>query len=321
MDAITLLKADHKAVGQLFRRFEKSGSGAHVERREIVDGIIEALSVHAAIEEELFYPVVRATVPDTESLALESLEEHHIVKWVLSELESMSPEDERFEAKVTVLIENVRHHIEEEESDLFPKVREELGRKALGDLGDALVSAKATAPTHPHPRSPDTPPGNLVMGATAALADRVGDRVSGLAQGGMTAATDLIAAVLRTKKPKVSPRGPRVARRVAKDVRARVSKGAAATTSGARPKPAKRTAKTAKASSSRASKSRTPASPARALEAGASRARATAKRAPGPTKRAAAKAVKGTPTAAVKRAPATRTTAKRSAAKRATAQR
>src|SRR5262245_49868957 len=115
MDAITLLKDDHKTVEQLFKRFEAAGERAYTEKRNIVDRFSEALSIHAAIEEQLFYPVVRETVPRTEDVTLESLEEHHIVKWVLSELERMDPEDERFDAKVSVLIENVRHHVEEEE--------------------------------------------------------------------------------------------------------------------------------------------------------------------------------------------------------------
>ena len=119
-DAISMLKDDHKTVERLFKRFEKAGDRAHVEKREIVDRIIEELSVHAAIEEQLFYPVARATVPGTEDIALESLEEHHIVKWVLSELETMTPEDERFDAKVTVLIENVRHHVQGGGSGVLP---------------------------------------------------------------------------------------------------------------------------------------------------------------------------------------------------------
>ncbi len=91
MDAITLLRNDHKTVEQLFKRFEKAGDRAYVQKREIVDRIIEELSVHAAIEELVFYPVARATVPDTEDIALESLEEHHIVKWLLSELVDLDP--------------------------------------------------------------------------------------------------------------------------------------------------------------------------------------------------------------------------------------
>ena len=202
MDAITLLKNDHKTVEALFKRFEKAGDNALAEKRAVVDQIIEELAIHAAIEEQLFYPVTRATVPETEAIVLESLEEHHIVKWVLSELDSMDPQDERFDAKVTVLIENVRHHVKEEEQEYFPKVRDELGRNALDDLGDAMVSAKAVAPTHPHPRSPDSPPGNLLVGTAAGVVDRVTDTANGIAQGGVTALGDLIATVLRRKKVK-----------------------------------------------------------------------------------------------------------------------
>jgi hemerythrin superfamily protein len=223
MDAITLLKDDHNTVEQLFTRFEKAGDRAYVEKRDIVDRFTEALSVHAAIEEQLFYPVVRATVPGTEDVALESLEEHHIVKWVLSELDHLAPEDERFDAKVTVLIENVRHHVREEEDDLFPRVRAELGRNALGDLGDAMAQARRTAPTRPHPRSPDTPPGNVVVGAAAGVADRIGDTVSGLAQGSVTAIGDLVATVLGRNKPRTVPRGSSTARGTARDVRGAAS--------------------------------------------------------------------------------------------------
>jgi hemerythrin superfamily protein len=172
MDAITLLKADHKTVSALFKKFDKLGDRAEKSKKEIVDKIIEELSIHAAIEEQLFYPAARECAPDTEDHILESLEEHHIVKWVLSELEGMDPTDERYDAKVTVLKENVEHHVEEEEQDWFPKVREAMGRKALQELGAAMEKAKKTAPTRPHPRSPDTPPGNLVVGAAAGVVDR-----------------------------------------------------------------------------------------------------------------------------------------------------
>ncbi len=219
MDAITLLRNDHQAVQQLFKRFEKAGDTAYVEKRQIVDQIIEALSVHAAIEEQLFYPVARATVPATEDIALESLEEHHIVKWVLSELVDLDPRNERFDAKVTVLIENVRHHVEEEQNDFFPKVRNGLGRKELADLGEAMAKAKATAPTRPHPRAADTPPGNL-MGTIAGVVDRVGDNISGIAQGGVTAAQDLISRFLHNNTPKAAPTGSSLARKRANNVRA-----------------------------------------------------------------------------------------------------
>jgi hemerythrin superfamily protein len=226
MDAITLLRDDHKTVEQLFKRYEKAGDRAYVEKRQIVDRIIEELSVHAAIEEQVFYPVARATVANTEDIALESLEEHHIVKWLLSELVDLDPTSERFNAKVTVLIENVRHHVEEEQTDFFPKVRDGLSRSALADLGDALVEAKKSAPTHPHPRLSDTPQGNSVVGTIAGVIDRVGDNISGIAQGGVTAAQDLVARILNSNKPKVSPSGSTVARTRAHNVRRATSAAA-----------------------------------------------------------------------------------------------
>ncbi len=302
MDAITLLKDDHKTVETLFKRFEKAGDRALVEKRNVVDRIIEELSVHAAVEEQLFYPVIRATVPETEDLSLESLEEHHIVKWVLSELDSMSPEDERFDAKVTVLMENVRHHVEEEEKELFPMVRDELGRNALGDLGDAMVEAKKTAPTHPHPRSPDTPPGNLAVGAAASVADRVGDTVSGLAQGGASALGDVIDTVLRRKRSRRSPRGSTSTRRTA----ARVRSAPAAATDAAidTVRKAQRVGEsavdTAKAKGSSAA-------------SGAKRTATSAKAGGTSTARAAKSGAKGTATSARRSAKRTATTAKRGA--------
>jgi hemerythrin superfamily protein len=175
MDAITLLKQDHKSVDKLFKEFEKATQPA--QQRKLAQKVIAELSVHAAIEEMLFYPAVRDRVPTTEDTVLESLEEHHIVKWVLSELEDMKPDHERFKAKMTVLIESVRHHVEEEEQELFPDVRKALGRKELAELGEALEKAKKTAPTRPHPRAPDTPPGNLVAGSAAGVVDKAKAKV------------------------------------------------------------------------------------------------------------------------------------------------
>ncbi|WP_410663488.1 hemerythrin domain-containing protein [Amycolatopsis sp. lyj-84] len=148
-DAIVLLKDDHKTVERLFKEFEKAGPNANVAKRKIVDSIIEELTVHAYIEEEIFYPAAREAAPDTKDHVLESVEEHHVVVWMLSELKEMDPEDERFDAKVTVLIENVRHHVEEEEEEWFPDVREAMGRKRLQELGQRMLDAKPTAPRDP----------------------------------------------------------------------------------------------------------------------------------------------------------------------------
>jgi hemerythrin-like domain-containing protein len=300
MDAISMLKDDHEAVEQLFRRFERTGDRAFVEKRAIVDRIIEQLSVHAAIEEQVFYPAVRATVPDADDLGTESLEEHHVVKWVLSELDGRSPEDERFDAKVTVLINNVRQHVDVEEGQLFPLVRDELGRKALGDLGEAMAVARKIAPTHPHPRAPDTPPGNLVVGTAAGVGDRIADMLNGLAQGGVTAIGDIIATVLRRDKPRVSPRGAKVARSTATQVRSGASDATEAAIEATRKAKhaSDRTARTARATGSSA-------------KAGAERTVRAAKRGGTSTARAAKAGAKGTVTSARKSAKRTATTAKR----------
>ena len=182
MDAITLLKADHKDVEKQFRVFEHAGTRARVAKANSAAAAVRELSIHAAIEEQIFYPSLRDEVPSIAEEVLQGLEEHHVVKWLCSEIESCSPDDERFEAKMTVLIENVRHHVREEESDLFPVVRSALGRKRLADLGELLDKAKGAAPTHPHPRSPDSPPANLVVGVVAGAFDRardVGQRLVG----------------------------------------------------------------------------------------------------------------------------------------------
>jgi hypothetical protein len=113
---------------------------------------------------------------------LESLEEHHLVKWTLSELEKMDPSDERYDAKVKVMMESVEHHVEEEEGELFPAVRKLLGEELLEELGERMAKAKKLAPTRPHPRAPDSPPGNLVAAPLAAMMDRGRDLVREMAE-------------------------------------------------------------------------------------------------------------------------------------------
>ncbi len=184
-DAITSLKQDHKEVKGLFREFERLGDRATKSKKDVVDKIVRELSIHAAVEEQVFYPAAREAVPDAKDDILEGLEEHHIVKWTCSELEDMDPSDERYDAKVTVLIELVRHHIDEEEKEMFPTIREALGRKRLLEIGDAMEIARKAAPTRPHPRLPDEPPGNVLAGAPAAAADRMIDLVERKAPTGL----------------------------------------------------------------------------------------------------------------------------------------
>jgi hemerythrin-like domain-containing protein len=148
-DAIVLLKEDHKRVRKLFREFQQAGEDARAKKGAIVDKIIEELTVHTYLENEVMYPAVRKALPDLEEDVLESYEEHHVADVLVMELSTMKPDDERFDAKTTVLIESVSHHIEEEEQDWFPKVRDGLGRKALQEIGADMLKAKKKAPRKP----------------------------------------------------------------------------------------------------------------------------------------------------------------------------
>jgi hemerythrin superfamily protein len=157
MDAITLLKADHRTVDDLFSKYEAASDRAKKTKRKLVDAVIVALSMHAAIEEQVFYPAVRSSITDLDDEILEAIEEHHIVKWTLSELEDMSPDEENFDAKVAVLIESVRHHVKEEEKVVFPQVRKSMSRAELNRLGQALADAKTMAPRRPNPHAGSEP--------------------------------------------------------------------------------------------------------------------------------------------------------------------
>ena len=139
MDAIVMLRDDHKTVEALFKKLEK-------DDLSVVPDICAALTQHAFIEEQVFYPAVRAEVDDSLDEVLEAVEEHHVVKVLIAELEDLDASDESYKAKATVLMELVRHHVEEEEGEMFPQVRSALGRKRLTEIGAAMEDAKKSAP-------------------------------------------------------------------------------------------------------------------------------------------------------------------------------
>src|ERR1700737_3466359 len=131
--ALALLKKDHDTVKDLFDKFEKAEG--RPAKKKIVNQALEELKVHAAIEEELFYPAVRK--PVGKDIMNEADEEHHVAKVLIAELEGMDGREDHYDAKFTVLAENVRHHIKEEENEMFPKARSldidflELGKQIL----------------------------------------------------------------------------------------------------------------------------------------------------------------------------------------------
>jgi hemerythrin superfamily protein len=207
MDAIKLLKQDHREVEELFKRFERAGDEAHKQKQSIGEQVIKLLSIHSGVEEEFLYPAARELSDETKDLVLESLEEHHVAKATLAELESMSADDERYTAKMTVLVENIRHHIKEEERELFPMLRELMSTAQREALGAAMKQAKGTAPTRPHPMAPDSPPGNLISDALAGVLDSGKD----LARGAMRSAKRMVSKSFegRARRPSRKPRGRR----------------------------------------------------------------------------------------------------------------
>jgi hemerythrin superfamily protein len=136
MKATDLLKKQHRQVEKLFKQAEKAQSR---QRRQLMDQIVEQLKLHTKIEEEIFYPAVRELgTSKAEDMIDEAFEEHHVVDLVLAELPKVDPEDERFEAKMTVLSELVQHHVEEEEGELFPMAEKKLGAERIKELGQQM---------------------------------------------------------------------------------------------------------------------------------------------------------------------------------------
>jgi hemerythrin-like domain-containing protein len=142
-DAVELIKSDHRKVERLFGEFEQAGERAYKTKQGLVEQITQELRVHATIEEETFYPAVQAKArKDGKELIDEAVEEHHLVRVTLRELEALTPEDDAFDAKVQVLIENVRHHVEEEESEMLPQAEKLLGQDELARLGEEMLARK-----------------------------------------------------------------------------------------------------------------------------------------------------------------------------------
>ena len=141
MKATDLLKKQHREVKALFKKMEDAAGAT--ERRQLMTEIAHALEVHTTIEEEIFYPALREVESKkAKEMVSEAFEEHHVVDLVLKELPEVDPEDERFEAKMTVLSELIRHHVEEEEDEMF-KLASKLGRQELTELGEQM-NARAT---------------------------------------------------------------------------------------------------------------------------------------------------------------------------------
>jgi hemerythrin superfamily protein len=148
MSAIDLLESQHREVAKLFKQIEKTSSGE--EKIRLFEEIADKLAIHAAIEEHHFYPAVKAK--RTEDILLEAVEEHLVIKRTLADLLQLEVGDEHFDAKITVLKEEVEHHVGEEEKDLFPKVKKILSKQELDALEQEMVAEQEELEEEGNPR-------------------------------------------------------------------------------------------------------------------------------------------------------------------------
>jgi predicted DNA-binding protein len=144
MDAIALLKADHDKVKELLDRLEKTTERGVKTREELFATIKGELTLHEIVEEEIFYPELKAH-PKAEATVLEGFQEHHVVDLLMGELEQLPVEDETWGAKAKVMKENIEHHIEEEEGEMFRQARQAFDKAELDDLGQRMAQRKVSA--------------------------------------------------------------------------------------------------------------------------------------------------------------------------------
>ena len=143
MDAIKMIKDDHHRMKELLRAYADAGNDAFKVKQEIANQVFAELEVHQALEEEIFYPAVRAKADDAgKSHVAEGVEEHHVVSILIGELKVLTPEDEVFAAKFKVLSEHVEHHMKEEEDDLLPDAKKKLGHDGIEVLGEQMDSRR-----------------------------------------------------------------------------------------------------------------------------------------------------------------------------------
>jgi hemerythrin-like domain-containing protein len=141
MDAMSLLKEDHDKVKKMLEQLDSTTERGVKTRKELFRKLKHELEVHETIEEEIFYPALKGH-PKTKEIALEAYEEHHVVDTVMAEIEGVPFDDERWGAKLTVVKENLEHHIEEEEGEMFDQARRVFGDDELVDLGERMSARK-----------------------------------------------------------------------------------------------------------------------------------------------------------------------------------
>jgi hemerythrin superfamily protein len=184
MDPVKLIKQDHRNIKALFRKFEKASR--RPERQKLGDEIIEQLSVHSTLEEQLIYPALRARDKRLEGSLLDAIEEHHAVKMVLAELDRMKVEDARYDAKMHFVREAVEKHIDEEESKLLPRLERLLDDEDSARMVKAMTMMRKVAPRRPYRLAVDLPSGAVIAAMLTRLNDTGKDLIRRLTNGDKT---------------------------------------------------------------------------------------------------------------------------------------
>lgn len=176
-DIVDLLSQDHEEAKQLLEKITGAAPGA---RNDLFWELVPALVRHEVAEEVVVYPTIRSEAPDGEAEVEPRLKEQQQAEEMLASMENLDPESEEFGQKLSQLRDDVFEHAQAEEQNIFPLLRALEDEEERAQLGARYEKAKTSAPTHPHPNAPDTPPGNKILGPVAAFADKVRDAAKGL---------------------------------------------------------------------------------------------------------------------------------------------
>ncbi|HET7665325.1 MAG TPA: hemerythrin domain-containing protein [Mycobacterium sp.] len=174
-DIVDDIISDHREVEAVFAEIEKGAGG---RKHDLVEHVIVELVRHSVAEEQYLYPVARRVLSDGDKIADHELKEHAEAEQLMKSLEQTDAEDPKFDDLTRKLIDAIRHHVEDEENDLLPKMREACDPDELRELGEKFEKAKKMAPTRPHPSAPDRPPANKILGPGVGLIDRMRDALT-----------------------------------------------------------------------------------------------------------------------------------------------
>jgi hemerythrin-like domain-containing protein len=176
---IEVLEHDHREVEHMFAEIEALPTGEHDRLGTLAEQVVTELVRHSVAEEEYLYPAVRKHLPGGDELADHEIAEHAEAEQTMKRVERLEPSDPDFIVQITTLMEQIRHHVQEEEGQLFPALAAACDRSDLEDLGEQVQRAKKVAPTRPHPSAPDRPPLNKLLGLGTGLVDRIRDSLTG----------------------------------------------------------------------------------------------------------------------------------------------